>query len=94
MCVFGHLYTIPNILTYQQCVDCGASALFKEREIDESDWFLVKHFKMHLHPRDVIERNELPLESMSHLKYSIINHAEDIELCRTTSWDFATESVF
>ena len=36
---------------------------------EENDWYYVEHFKMHLHPRRIVEQNELPLkgEACTHL---------------------------
>lgn len=41
-------------------MNCGAEALSNERQADGVEFFIVKHFKMLLHPPEVVETNDLP----------------------------------
>ncbi|QRW20327.1 heat shock protein 70 kDa 12A [Rhizoctonia solani] len=60
---------IPTLVWYdtnKKAVSFGAEALLPhiEEEAEDNNWFLAKHFKLHLHPNDMKTRHDLKLDAL------------------------------
>ncbi|KAJ1303483.1 hypothetical protein OPQ81_011670 [Rhizoctonia solani] len=60
---------IPTLVWYdtdKKAVSFGAEALLPliEEEADDNNWFLAKHFKLHLHPDDIKIKHHLKLDPL------------------------------
>lgn len=60
---------IPTLVWYdssKKAVSFGAEALLPhiEEQAEDNDWFLAKHFKLHLHPADMKAKHDLKLDAL------------------------------
>lgn len=64
-----HEEKVPSALLYDaegNLLACGAEAASRDKvmEAEENGWYYVEHFKMHLHPAEVLKTNNLRLKGL------------------------------